>query len=335
LRRIRQELSKLGLDWDAAPFRTETPDLPPVSPLEVELIGAEYITDPRKMAEQEVELLTKQLEKSPRDVQAIIQLGDHLVRLDKHEAAYVAYTKALELGGESPTVLYQRALAAYQLKRWEAVIDDATRYLKKQPANGPLLFRRAQALRRFKRYEEALADYNEVIQQFPRDAVAYNARAVCYEALGQPDKAAADREQALELEPDNPSVLNNQAWRLLTGPVEHRDAARALFLIEKALQKDPESALYVNTFGVAQYRNGRYKEALATLEKSLALGKGEYDAFDLFFMAMCHTKLGDSAKAKDCFDRAVKWAEQKKDLSTDHVDELKQFRKEAEEVMRK
>jgi serine/threonine protein kinase/WD40 repeat protein len=129
--------------------------------------------------------------------------------------------------------------------------------------------------------------------------------------------------------------LNNEAWLLVTGPLDRRDPnKRALSLIRQALENDPGNTTLLNTLGVVQYRNGLYKEAIATLEKSLAAGKGESDASDFFFLAMCHARLGDTTKAKDCFDRAVEWQSRRKDLNRQQVEELKAFRAEAEQVLR-
>jgi WD40 repeat protein len=128
--------------------------------------------------------------------------------------------------------------------------------------------------------------------------------------------------------------LNDEAWQLVTGPREQRDPSKlALKLIQEALQLDPDNPTYLNTLGVVQYRNGLYREAVVTLEKSLAAGKGQDDARDLFFLAMCHARLGSPQKAKDCFDRAVKWWDGKNDLPAGRIAELKAFRAEAAAVL--
>jgi tetratricopeptide (TPR) repeat protein len=131
-----------------------------------------------------------------------------------------------------------------------------------------------------------------------------------------------------------PLKLNNQAWHLLTGPAAQRDPVQALELAKQVIDIAPDAQEYLNTLGVAQYRNGLYPDAIGTLEKSLKAGQGMFDGFDLFFLAMCHANLGEPAKAKACFDRAVKWTEAQKSLSPQHVEELKAFRAEAEGVLR-
>jgi uncharacterized protein HemY len=129
---------------------------------------------------------------------------------------------------------------------------------------------------------------------------------------------------------EDPMTLNNRAWQLATGQADRRDPAEALRLITLAVKREPTRPVYLNTLGVVQYRNGMYREALATLEKSLAASKGATDAFDLFFLAMCHAKLGDPVRARDAFDRAVKWVEAQTALPPKHAEELKAFRAEAE-----
>ena len=129
-------------------------------------------------------------------------------------------------------------------------------------------------------------------------------------------------------------MCNNLAWVYVTGPEKLRDPAKALALAERAVKLSPQQQIFLNTLGVVQYRNGQYAAAVETLEKSLSASKGEFAGFDLFFLAMCHARLGAPAKARDCFDRAVKWWEGKKGLSAQHVAELTAFRAEAAAVLK-
>jgi uncharacterized protein HemY len=131
----------------------------------------------------------------------------------------------------------------------------------------------------------------------------------------------------------NLKALFNDAWQLVTGPAGQRDPARALELIQETMKLQPNDPNFLTILGVVQYRNGQYKEAAATLEKSLAAGKGQSDATNLFFLALCHARLNDRDKAKSCFDRAVKWVEAHKDLPAQQVEELKAFHAEAEAAL--
>src|SRR5262249_4440216 len=162
-----------------------------------------------------------------------------------------------------------------------------------------------------------------VLMRFPEVAELYEERAACYAEIGDKLKEEADRAAAAKWQPRSTIRLNNRAWRLVTGPASERDPKKALELIRKAIELEGDEALYLNTLGVALYRNGRWTEAIAALEKSLALGKGKSDAFDLYFLAMCHARVGEGDKAKQYFDRAVTWVGMQKNLEQREVEELK------------
>jgi WD40 repeat protein/tetratricopeptide (TPR) repeat protein len=330
LRRIRAGLAEMDLDWDAPPYPAAAPVVP--GPLEVQFVGTELL-DPKKMAEHERRRAVSDLFFNPFDAYAHYRLGKSLLEAEKPGPAHAYLTAALAFRPDLHEARYQRARAAYGLKHWADAAADATEYLNRHPDSDGARSLRARALRLSRRFEEAARDYTALIQRYPKDRQLYTSRALCHEALGDTDRAKADREQAFAVGPRDPMALNNLAWSLANGPAEQHDPALALQLIEEAIKQQPENATLLNTLGVVQYRNALYPEAVATLEKSLATGKGAFDGFDLFFLAMCHARLGDAARAGDCFDRAVRWTQAQKNLNAQHAGELKAFRAEAEGVL--
>jgi predicted Zn-dependent protease len=82
-------------------------------------------------------------------------------------------------------------------------------------------------------------------------------------------------ERALELDPDNPDILNNLAWILATSK-EHPffQPERALSLAVKAAASSQESHI-LDTLAEAYYVNGQAREALAAAEEALAAATGD------------------------------------------------------------
>ena len=147
--------------------------------------------------------------------------------------------------------------------------------------------------------------------------------------FGRQAEAAEPYHKALELEEDHPTVNNDLAWFLATSPEPClRDPAQAVRLAMKAVTAEPESANHRNTLGVAYYRKGDDKAAIGALETAMRMRAGG-DSFDWFFLAMAYWRLGDSAKARMWFDRAVLWMDRHKP----HDDELCRFRAEAEAML--
>jgi uncharacterized protein HemY len=193
---------------------------------------------------------------------------------------------------------------------------------------------RAIACQKLGRHGEAVADFTARLSHCPQDWVTYEMRADSYTALDDRARAEADRATAQSLAPKDALALSSLARRLLIEPVGGSDPVRALVLSRRAVALEPEICQFRNTLGLAQYRNGFWREAVTTLEANLAAGQGQWDGFDLFVLAMCHHRLGDAMKATTCHSRAIDWRHAQKGLSAKETRELSAFQAEAEALFR-
>jgi serine/threonine protein kinase/WD40 repeat protein len=134
-------------------------------------------------------------------------------------------------------------------------------------------------------------------------------------------------------EPDNPMAYNNLAWAYLTAPEPLRDVKTGLSLAEKAARLEPGNALIRNTLGLAYYRAGRFREAVKTLRLNLDRQDDSGLAWDHFFLAMSYQRLGETTRARDYYDWAVRWAKAQRNLSAADVEDLAVFRAEAEKLL--
>jgi serine/threonine protein kinase/WD40 repeat protein len=122
--------------------------------------------------------------------------------------------------------------------------------------------------------------------------------------------------------PDNAYACNSLAWVYLTDRTELRDVKAALPLAEKAARLEPGKAMYRNTLGLAYYRAERYREAVDTLRPNLAREDDRGLAWDLYFLAMSYHRLGETTRARDYYDWAVRWTKAQRDLSPADIEEL-------------
>jgi tetratricopeptide (TPR) repeat protein len=321
LRLIRKGLQELGLDWDSPPFPPAQPEpAMPDRPLQLQLDLGEMEDEAvirshgtREQLQELVNINTIITQFQPFNWKAYRQRGRAYGALVAPGLAVADYSIALALlppTDANRIDLLSRRAANYYLWLYEndkglADICEAER----------IDWARGRAFRPV--LAKVLVDFAEGDQQQKRFT-----------------DAVRGLRTAAEVDPENALTQNSLAWLLLTGPMEVRNPSEAL-LHARAAAGAHGDQYFLNTLGVALYRNARYAEAVPVLEKSLSIGKGGSDGFDEYFLAMCHAKLGNPAKAKDHFDRAVKWVESKKDLCAQHSEELKAFRAEADEVVNK
>jgi serine/threonine protein kinase/WD40 repeat protein len=137
-----------------------------------------------------------------------------------------------------------------------------------------------------------------------------------------------------EANPDSAKACNSLAWAYVTAPEALRELTAALPLAEKAVRLAPGDTSFRNTLGVAYYRAGRYREAAELLRPNLENQSDEMLAYDLFVLAMSFHRQGETARARDSYDCAVRWTrvwEQR--FAEKETDELAAFRTEAAELL--
>jgi tetratricopeptide (TPR) repeat protein len=241
-------------------------------------------------------------------------------RAGEAEESYRSAVRVLErLVEQFPESAYRRADLASSLAGLAELLD------------APGRRREAEEVRRrvIRQYERLKADFPENPDHRRNLVLGYLQLVALLCQLGRQSEAAVPYGKALEQDPGDPAVNNELAWFLATSPEPRlRDAALAVRLAKKAVTARPRSADYRNTLGVAHYRNGDDKAAVAELETAMGLRAGG-DCFDWFFLAMAHRRLGDRAGARTWFDRAVRWM----DAHKPHPDELRRFRAEADALL--
>jgi serine/threonine protein kinase/Tfp pilus assembly protein PilF len=182
------------------------------------------------------------------------------------------------------------------------------------------------------RYDEAIADYTRALAIRPGDPRIMAARGSAYLSKKQYAQGIAECEASLAAVPDQAAVQNSLAWVYATAPAPFRDQAKALPHARAALRLSPKIGTYHNTLGVALYRAGQYRDALTELETSLAAGSQADAPIDLFFLAMCHVHLGDTARAKVDFERACHLQAEVR-RSAGNVEELEAIKRETKDVL--
>ena len=82
---------------------------------------------------------------------------------------------------------------------------------------------------------------------------------------------SAKSEQALrriiELQPGDSRAYNQLGYALADGPNRHDEA---LVLLERAIEISPDDPAIIDSLAWAQYKLGRYEEALANLQRAYA-----------------------------------------------------------------
>ncbi len=233
---------------------------------------------------------------------------------------------------EQPANIHPMDWLEAEVLRREALdetVVECRKAVERDPKDAKAHYNLGVVLHQQGKLDEAVAECRKAIQLDPKFASAHAKLGTVLRSQGKLDEAVAAFQELLRLKPDYAQTLNNWAWELATSAErKSRNGRQAVALAQLAVKAAPADGNLWNTLGAAHYRAGNWKDAVATLEKSMELRKGG-DSLDWFFLAMCHAKLGDKDKARAWYDRAVTWM----DKNQPKNEEMRRFRAEAAEVL--
>ena len=187
------------------------------------------------------------------------------------------------------------------------VLLEARRRFPDRPGFGYLL---AVSLAGSKQNQQALTTFEQTeleaqnVQPELLTSQFYFQYGTTAEQAGLYDKAATLMKKSLGLD-DNPQMIALTCNFLGYMWVDHHlNLEEAGDLIKRAVEIEPDNGMYVDSLGWYYYHTNHYDQALAQLSRAVDLIKPE-DPTVLEHLGDTYLKLNDTAKAVDCWQRAL------------------------------
>ncbi len=205
-------------------------------------------------------------------VDAILLSAELLDGLEQYDLAVEAYRKVPATSSDYHAAELGRAEVLGRAGKTDAAAEVLQNLAAKSPDLPSVHVALADLQRREENYAAAVETYNTAIELIDSGVggnwFLHYARGISHERLKQWDQAEADFRRALELNPDQPQVLNYLGYSL----VERQEKlGEALDMIERAVAARPDSGYIVDSLGWVLFRLGRYNEAVEHMEHAVEL----------------------------------------------------------------
>ena len=207
---------------------------------------------------------------------ANILLADRLEGMGKIPEAIEAYRAVGEDSPYHEVANVQIAIDEARLEKNDQAIADLTAITVAHPADAEAWTALGDTYRTLGRFADASDAYDHAIKAHGSlDAKAWPllyARAVAEEQSKHWDRAELDLKQALQLDPEQPEILNYLGYSWVD---QGRNLPQALSMLEKARALRPFDGYIADSVGWAYYKVGRYDDAAKALESAVLLVPGD------------------------------------------------------------
>ncbi len=209
---------------------------------------------------------------TPDNIEAVLMTAELLEALGRNELATAAYKRVPR---DHPSY-YIAEMGRSEALRRDGKNDAAVEVLEQLAQTyddvPPIYVALGDLYRVLENFQKAVGAYDAALRLYAgRDNeqwFVYYARAISHERLDNWPEAEADFRKALELNPEQPQVLNYLGYSMVEKNI-HLD--EALDMIERAVAAHPDSGYIVDSLGWVLYRLGRYDEAVIHMERAAEL----------------------------------------------------------------
>lgn len=247
-------------------------------------------------------------------VQSVVT--QYLLSTDRPQEALLHARIALDLDPDN-TRSKGALMSLYALnKQYDNALSILSELMAAEPNNSSYIFydiSLAQEMGGDEKTLECINKYllNDSLPDYIR-ASLYSSRSITYENLDSIDLAFDDIEAAFILNPDDPTILNNYAWKLC---LYSDDYARAEDYILRALGSRPAEPTYLDTYAWILFKARKYPEAKEYIDMAIE-NISEDDNTDM--KAELYHHAGDIYFWNQMPDEALEWWQQALKLDPDN-----------------
>lgn len=246
-----------------------------------------------------------------------MMLGDIALHYGDYNTARKHYTAVHDDSGMMRFARLKLAEALEADGRKDEAVVILSEAADEEEAHADSLIYLGDIYRRNEQYAEAVRAYSRALGRIgdvksEHWFVVY-ARGMSQERLKNWDMAEQDLLKALDLNPDNPLVLNYLGYSWVDQGI-HLD--RAMEMIKKAVMLRPEDGYITDSYGWALYQTGAWDEAVKWLEYSVE--RVPYDVTINDHLGDAYWRVGRRVEARFQWERAYNLAKENSDKERIH-----------------
>jgi predicted aspartyl protease/tetratricopeptide (TPR) repeat protein len=234
---------------------------------------------------------------TPKSASDYALLGEANLSRGEPKAAIADLDEAIRMAPDQAAYYFARARARVADKQFDASLTDLDKSLGLDPKNVDALLLRAELRIAHKDRTDATADVTVASTLAPAGSTQARLIATLYIQLGQPAAALPMLDDWIRLHSNDAMLGSALSERCRARGLSNQVLDDALKDCRKAIKRDGENPVYLDSLGMVQLRLGHYPESIKAYEQAVA--KNPRSAWSRYGLGLAEMRNGqmDAGKA--------------------------------------